>query len=98
MKANVTSAAIVTHGGVIMTVLSAFGIPELPMPEWRTPSACGYTVRITPSIWMRGQKVEVIAEIPSFPREEEDVPDLSTEAFYVDLKELRQDDHSKQTS
>lgn len=43
-------------------------------------------------------KVEIIAEIPSFPREEEEVPDLSTEAFYVDLKELRQDDHSEQTS
>ena len=43
MKTNVTNAAIVTHGGVIMTILAAFGIPELPMPEWRTPSGCGYT-------------------------------------------------------
>ena len=94
MKTDVTSAAIVTHGGVIMTILSAFGIPELPMPEWRIPSACGYTVRITPSIWMRGQKVEVIAEIPTFPQEEEDVlPDLATEAFYVDLEELQQENN-----
>ena len=92
MKTNVTNAAIVTHGGVIMTILAAFGIPELPMPEWRTPSGCGYTVRITPSIWMRGQKAEVIAEIPTFPQEE-DLPDLSTEAFYVDLEELRQEEH-----
>ena len=88
MKTNVTSAAIITHGGVIMTILAAFGIPELPMPEWCTPSGCGYTMRITPSIWMRGQKPEVIAEIPTFPQEM-DLPDLSTEAFYVDLEELR---------
>lgn len=93
MKTKVTNAAIVAHGGVIMTILAAFGIPELPMPEWRTPSGCGYTVRITPSIWMRGQKAEVIAEIPAFPREDEDEPDLSTEAFYVDLEELRQEEH-----
>lgn len=88
MKAQVTSAAIVTHGGVIMTILSAFGIPELPMPEWRTPSACGYTVRITPSVWMRGQKAEVIAEIPAFPQEGE-LPDLTAKAFYAELEELR---------
>lgn len=95
MKAQVPSAAIITHGGVIMTLLSAFGIPELPMPEWRTPNACGYTVRITPSVWMRCQKAEVIAEIPAFPQEEASAPDLDTQAFYVDLEELRtqEDEH-----
>ncbi len=64
MKTGTTNAAIITHGGVIMMILSAYGLPELPMSEWLTPNGCGYTVRITPTIWMRGQKFEVISEIP----------------------------------
>ena len=67
MKTGTTSAAIVTHGGVIMTLLAAFGIPEASMHEWLMPSGCGYTVRITPSLWSRGQKMEVFEELPIVP-------------------------------
>ncbi|MEI6578024.1 MAG: histidine phosphatase family protein [Eubacteriales bacterium] len=70
MKTGTTRAAIITHGGVIMALLAAFGLPEAQMHEWLTPSGCGYTVRITPSVWMRGQKFEVIAEIPDFQSNE----------------------------
>lgn len=67
IKTGTQKAAIITHGGVIMTILSAFGLPELPMTEWLCPSACGYTIRITPSLWSKIRKVEVINEIPSEP-------------------------------
>ena len=67
IKTGTTKAAIVTHGGVIMTLLAAFGIPEAPMHEWLMPNGCGYTVRITPSIWSRGYKVEVFEELPIVP-------------------------------
>ncbi len=72
MKTGTRSTAIVTHGGVIMTLLAAYGIPEMPVHEWLTPSGCGFTVMITPSIWMRGQKFEVIQEIPVIPHEEDE--------------------------
>ncbi len=72
MKTGITSAAIVTHGGVIMSILSAYGIPELPMHEWITPSGCGFTIKINPSLWMRAQKFEVFSE---FPYERENLPD-----------------------
>lgn len=67
IKTGTRSAAIVTHGGVIMSILAAFGVPELPMTEWLCPSACGYTVRITPSLWSKLKKVEVINEVPAEP-------------------------------
>ena len=67
IKTGTRSAAIITHGGVIMSILAAFGIPELPMTEWLCPSACGYTIRITPSLWSKLRKAEVINEIPSEP-------------------------------
>lgn len=66
IKTGTRSAVIVTHGGVIMTVLAAFGLPELPMHEWLSPAGGGYTARIFPSLWMRGQKFEVAGEIPAY--------------------------------
>ncbi|MGN0572837.1 MAG: histidine phosphatase family protein [Acutalibacteraceae bacterium] len=72
MKTGTTSAAIVTHGGVIMAILAAYGIPELPMHEWLTPSGCGFTIKINPSLWMRAKKFEVFS---NFPYEREELPD-----------------------
>ena len=48
-------------------LLSAFGLPELPMTEWLCPSGCGYTVRITPSLWEKTGKFEVVCDIPAEP-------------------------------
>ena len=72
LKTGITSAAIVTHGGVIMAILSAYGIPELPMHEWMAPSGCGFTVKLNPSLWMRMKKFEVFSE---YPYEREELPD-----------------------
>ena len=72
LKTGTTKSAIFTHGGVIMYLLSAFGIPEAEMHEWLMPGGCGYAVRITPGIWTRGRKFEVIAEVPYVPGEDED--------------------------
>jgi alpha-ribazole phosphatase len=82
MKTGIRKAAVVTHGGVIMTILSSFGLPEAPAHEWITPNGCGYTVRITPFIWMRGQKAEVFEELPVAPGSFEE-PDIF-EGFNVE--------------
>ena len=66
MKTGTSSVAIVTHGGVIMALLAAFGLPVEPMHKWITPNGCGYTVRIIPSVWMKAQKFEVVTETPRF--------------------------------
>jgi len=67
LKTGTTTAAVITHGGVIMTLIAAFGIPELPLHEWLTPCGCGYTLRLTPSVWTKIYKCEVIEEIPDEP-------------------------------
>lgn len=66
LKTGTTNAAIVTHGGVIMALLAAFGLPQAPMHAWRMPNGCGYTLRITPAIWSRGHKLEVAAKLPQW--------------------------------
>lgn len=83
IESGVTKSAIVTHGGVIMALLSLFGLPEAPMHEWLTPGGCGYTVRVTPSLWSQGKKMEVIAQIPEIEGENE-FRDFSEDDFNVE--------------
>ena len=70
LKSGVRETAIVTHGGIIMLLLAAFGLPEAPMTDWRTPSGCGYMLSLNASIWARIRKIEVTDEIPFTVRDE----------------------------
>ncbi len=70
MKTGTTKVAVFTHGGVIMSLLAAYGIPEAPMHEWLTPNGCGYSIRINPMLWMSGKKFEVYAEAPYLKEEQ----------------------------
>lgn len=72
LKSGTREVAIITHGGIIMSLLSAFGLPEAPLTDWRTPSGCGYTLSLNASIWSRLRKLEVIDEIPYTIRDEAD--------------------------
>lgn len=56
--------AIVSHAGVIMTILSCYGLPEAPMAHWQMDAGYGYKLRITPSLWMKTRKMEVIDLAP----------------------------------
>ncbi len=64
LRAGETETVLVTHGGVIMTILSAFGLPRARFYDWMCDSGCGYTLRITPSLWMRQPVAEVINTLP----------------------------------
>lgn len=61
---GVTDIAIVTHAGVIMTLLACYGLPEAPMAHWQMDAGYGYKLRITPSLWMRSNKLEVADTAP----------------------------------
>ncbi|MBQ7100216.1 MAG: hypothetical protein IJN81_01185, partial [Clostridia bacterium] len=57
------------HGGVISALMSRYALPEAQPHEWITPSGCGYTLSITPSVWMSGRKLEAQKEIPEPERD-----------------------------
>ncbi len=91
MKSGTEDTVIITHGGVIMTVMAAFALPEASMHEWLTPNGCGYTLRLTPTLWMSGQKLEAIEEIPAPERQQGNYydgwdyyPDVSDEDFNIE--------------
>lgn len=76
LVSGVKSTAIVTHGGVIMSLMTAFAVPEAPMHEWMTPNGCGYTLRLDPSVFLRTGKLEAFAECPAVPLTEDDEREL----------------------
>ncbi len=57
---GINNAAVVTHGGVIMTLLDACALPRKQKFEWISDSGHGYTVKITPSLFHSSGVVEVI--------------------------------------
>lgn len=72
MDGKITEAAVVTHGGVIMTLLAAIGFPRMPLNEWATGNGEGYTLFLTPQMWMRDGMAEVFCRQPGKPLEDED--------------------------
>lgn len=64
IKAGMENIAIVSHAGVLMTILSCYGLPEAPMAHWQMDAGYGYKLRITPSLWMKARKIEVADTAP----------------------------------
>ncbi|MDD6728257.1 MAG: histidine phosphatase family protein [Eubacteriales bacterium] len=65
IKTGVQNVAIVGHAGVLMTLLSCYGLPEAPMAHWQMDPGYGFKLRITPSLWMRANKLEVVDTAPT---------------------------------
>ena len=65
IKTGTNNVAIVGHAGVLMTILSCYGLPEAPMAHWQMDAGYGYKLRITPSLWMQGRKTEVVDTSPT---------------------------------
>lgn len=65
IKTGTNDVAIVGHAGVLMTILSCYGLPEAPMAHWQMDAGYGFKLRITPSLWMQGKKCEVVDTSPT---------------------------------
>ncbi len=59
-----TSAVLVTHTGVMTSLLAAYGLPKAQPLDWMCRPGCGYSLRITPSLWMRSRVLEVFDILP----------------------------------
>lgn len=72
IKTGTTDAVIVTHGGVIMTLLAVYGLPQAKPFDWACDNGYGYSLRITPMLWQRDKVAEVFDRIPKAKRSDED--------------------------
>ena len=64
MARGTASAVLVTHAGVMTSILAAFGLPQGEPQDWLCDPGFGYSVRITPTLWMREPVMEVFALAP----------------------------------
>ena len=71
MQTGTTDASIITHGGVMNMLLAVYGLPQAKPFEWACDSGYGYSLRITPALWMRDKVAEVYQQIP-LKRDRED--------------------------
>ncbi len=65
MEREEYEAAAVMHGGAIMMLLAACGLPRQNPVEWTSENGMGYTIRITPSLYQKTGAVEVISIVPT---------------------------------
>ena len=71
MSSGETTAVVVTHGGVIMTLMSIYGLPQAESYRWQMDNGFGYSMRITPLLWMRDKVAEVYDYCPREDKEKE---------------------------
>lgn len=64
MREGITTSAVFAHGGVIMTLLAMYGLPKRNPFELMVANGCGYSVRITPGLWMRDKVFEICEKLP----------------------------------
>lgn len=64
MEEKITNVAVITHGGVIMSLLAAIGLPKMPLHQWAVDNGTGYTLLFTPQMWMRDGSAEVFCHQP----------------------------------
>ncbi len=66
MKENITHAAVVTHSGILMNMMSCFGLPKMPAMDFACDPGCGYEINVTAQMWQQGYCFEILRKIPSY--------------------------------
>lgn len=72
IRTGTTDAVIITHGGVMTTLLSVYGLPQAKPFDWVCDNGFGYSLRITPMLWQRDKVAEVFDRIPKAKDTDED--------------------------
>jgi alpha-ribazole phosphatase len=64
MKNNIYTAAVITHGGVISTLLALTAFPRKSAEMWASDFGCGFTLETNTGMWSRDRALEAVAIIP----------------------------------
>ncbi len=64
MHLQIFDAALITHGGVLMTVLSGLCLPKKQPLEWACDPGHGYTLVTSAQMWSRDGLFEVYTPLP----------------------------------
>ncbi len=63
MKGQVTKAAVITHSGVIMNLLSGYGLPKGKPADFMTKQGEGFEINLTTFLWQKGPTFEIVGRL-----------------------------------
>ncbi len=72
MNDDLTHCALITHSGIVTSLISAFGLPKIDPKEIVSAPGEGFEVLITAQMWQMSQAFEVLGKVPYF---RESIPD-----------------------
>lgn len=84
MKNGYKSAAVVTHGGIIMNILSCFGMPKLDRSELACDFGEGFSVLVTAQMWQSCGAFEILGRLPYYPSDSEEDANPEFDSFSED--------------
>lgn len=65
MDEEIFESALVLSGTAIMTLMAVMAFPRKPMGEWNCPCGGGFTLLVTPQIWLRDRVFEAFGTLPT---------------------------------
>lgn len=66
MHEDITSAGVMTHSGILMNMMSCFGLPKYKPMEFACPVGHGYEVLVTAQMWQQGYAFEILGKVPDY--------------------------------
>lgn len=75
MSEGLTNCAVMTHGGIIMNMLSCFGMPKLDPSQLSCDFGEGFEILVSAQMWQRSNCFEILGRIPFLTDEENDDDD-----------------------
>lgn len=64
MKEGITHAGAVTHSGILMNMMSCFGLPKMKPMEFACDPGGGYEILVSAMMWQNGNTFEILGKIP----------------------------------
>lgn len=66
MSEGVTHAGVVTHSGILMNMMSCFGLPKMKPMEFTCDPGEGYEILVSAMMWQNGYTFEILGKIPGY--------------------------------
>ncbi|MBE6853233.1 MAG: histidine phosphatase family protein [Ruminococcus sp.] len=66
MNDDISSAAIVTHSGIISNILSCFGLPKYKPTDIKCEPGEGFEIMVTAQLWQQAQAFEILGRVPFY--------------------------------
>ncbi len=65
MKNGITEAGAVTHSGILMNMMSCFGLPKKKPMEFTCAPGEGYEILVSAMMWQNGNTFEIRGRVPA---------------------------------